>query len=89
MPRTTMLKEHYMQSDLKSLIAHKKLYMGLTNKDIAEEMHMHVNSVNSKIKTGDWSREELIRLFDLLKLTDEEILMVMRKQKYIVKVVEA
>ena len=84
-----MLKEHYMQSDLKSLIAHKKLDMSLTNKDIAEEMNMHVNSVNSKIKTGDWSRDELIRLFDLLKMTDEEILMVMRKRKYVVKVVEA
>lgn len=78
-----------MQADLKSLIAHKKLDMGLTNKDIAAEMHMHVNSVNTKVKTGDWSRDELIRLFDLLKLTDEEILMVMRKQKYVVKVVEA
>lgn len=78
-----------MQSDLKSLIAHKKLDMSLTNKDIAEEMNMHVNSVNSKIKTGDWSRDELIRLFDLLKMTDEEILMVMRKRKYVVKVVEA
>ena len=88
MPRTTMLKESYMQADLRNLIAHKKVDMGLTNRDIAEGMHMHVNSVNSKVKTGDWSRDELIRLFDLLKMTDEEILLVMRKQKYIMKVVK-
>ena len=89
MPRTTMLKEHYMQSDLKNLIAHKKLDMGLTNKDIAQGMNLSERSIVTKINTGDWSRDELIRLFDMLKLTDEEILMVMRKQKYIVKVVEA
>ena len=77
-----------MQADLRNLIAHKKVDMGLTNRDIAEGMHMHVNSVNSKVKTGDWSRDELIRLFDLLKMTDEEILLVMRKQKYIMKVVK-
>ena len=89
MPRTTMLKEHYMQADLKNLIAHKKLYMGLTNKDIAQGMNLSERSIVTKINTGDWSRDELIRLFDLLKLTDEEILLVMRKRKYIVKVVEA
>ena len=89
MPRTTMLKEHYMKSDLKNLIAHKKLDMGLTNKDIAQGMNLSERSIVTKINTGDWSRDELIRLFDMLKLTDEEILMVMRKQKYIVKVVEA
>lgn len=78
-----------MKSDLKNLIAHKKLDMGLTNKDIAQGMNLSERSIVTKINTGDWSRDELIRLFDMLKLTDEEILMVMRKQKYIVKVVEA
>ena len=78
-----------MQADLKNLIAHKKLYMGLTNKDIAQGMNLSERSIVTKINTGDWSRDELIRLFDLLKLTDEEILLVMRKRKYIVKVVEA
>lgn len=78
-----------MLADLQTIIIRKKQEMGLNNQDIAEEIGLCERSVINKIQTGDWNRDELIKLFSLLRMTDAEILKTMRKTKYRVKVVEA
>lgn len=85
MPRTTAYKEKYMLDDLQKLIEHRKIELAMYNRDIAEAMGLCENTINSKIRTGDWSRRELIKLFNILQMTDEEILMCMRKQKYVMR----
>ena len=85
MPRTTAYKEKYMLDDLQKLIEHRKIELAMYNRDIAEAMGLCENTINSKIRTGDWSRRELIKLFNILQMTDEEILLCMRKQKYVMR----
>ena len=85
MPRATAYKEKYMLDDLQKLIEHRKIELAMYNRDIAEAMGLCENTINSKIRTGDWSRRELIKLFNILQMTDEEILLCMRKQKYVMR----
>lgn len=77
-----------MLADLQTIIIRKKQEMGLNNQDIAEEIGLCERSVINKIRTGDWNRDELIKLFSLLHMTDAEILKTMRKTRYRVKVVK-
>ena len=74
-----------MLDDLQKLIEHRKIELAMYNRYIAEAMGLCENTINSKIRTGDWSRRELIKLFNILQMTDEEILMCMRKQKYVMR----
>ena len=85
MPRTTAYKEKYMLDDLQKLIEHRKIELAMYNRDIAEAMGLCENTINSKIRSGEWSRRELIKLFNILQMTDEEILLCMRKQKYVMR----
>lgn len=82
MPRTKLMKESYMKSDLRDLIEWKKIKLHYTNMELAKILHMHYNTVGKRISDGRWERPELIKLFEALEFTDEEIITVMRKQKY-------
>ena len=74
-----------MLDDLQKLIEHRKIELAMYNRDIAEAMGLCENTINSKIRSGEWSRRELIKLFNILQMTDEEILLCMRKQKYVMR----
>lgn len=71
-----------MKNDLGKLIELRKKELGLHNDDLGRALRLHYNTIGKRIGNGEWTREDLIGLFELLQFTDQEILQVMRKQKY-------
>lgn len=88
MPRTTLRKEIYMKNDLGKLIEGRKHDLGIYNADLGRALHLHYNTIGKRIENGEWTRENLVNLFEFLEFTDEEILRVMRKKKYELRRVE-
>lgn len=74
MPKLKETEEQRRDKLFKALIAKNMALCGYScNKDLAPRMYMHERTFNYKLKDPDkFTREELCRLFTLLKFTAEE-----------------
>lgn len=79
MPRTRLLRETYMKTDLQKLIVEKRYEFRIRQEDLAEAVGVTPQALRKKIKESNFGRAELIQLFDVLKFSSDEILKVMKK----------
>lgn len=82
MPRVTINKEKYMEADAVAFIEGKTREAGKMDKDIAEAIGLSAPSycIRKKDDQMKFSYPELVKMIVVLRLTDEEIVKLMRGQ---------
>lgn len=74
MPRITAKKPDYLTKDLANAMSiHMKAY-GISQQEAGAEIGVKQSAFSQRLATGKFNTKELIKLFALLKFTDEEIL---------------
>jgi predicted XRE-type DNA-binding protein len=78
MPRVARKKLDYKKKDMYAFISGKMTVDKIRQKEIAEPLNVKQQTVSYRIRTGTLEYTDLLVIFDRLKLTDEEILKLMR-----------
>lgn len=79
MPRIRQSKEKYMRADTSALIRRKMYESGITQNDIGNIIGRTQSNVSARISQMSFSYSELVKIFDKLDFTDEEVLKCMKK----------
>lgn len=80
MPRVDAYKEKYLVKDFSNTVK-RKMFQNCTQDDLAKKFGITRQGVCSRINKGTFSFLDLIKLFNILEFTDEEILTVMGRRK--------
>ncbi len=82
MPRVTLNKEKYMEADAVAFIEGKTREAGHSDKEIAEAIGISAPSycIRKRDAQMKFSYPELVKMISILRLTDEEIVKLMRGQ---------
>lgn len=78
MPRVAIKKKDYMASDMAKWLVGKMYENGLRQQDLAKMIGISQPAFSVRLKNGEFSYRELITLFENLKVTDEEVLKIMK-----------
>lgn len=78
MPRVSVNKKKYLQTDLREWIKGRMDRMGKTQADMGELMGLTQQAFGKRWRDGLFNNTQLYILFKELKATDEEILRLMK-----------
>ena len=78
MPRVTIKKKEYKVSDFSKWIVGKMYEQGLTQADLAKMIGITQPSFYNRLKKGLFSYSDMLILFKELKVSDSEILTLMK-----------
>lgn len=78
MPRVQINNRKYKEQDLNQFIKSRCVASGVMLKDLARELGMARTSMYERLKSGRLSYGELLVIIDALKLSDTEILNLMK-----------
>lgn len=78
MPRVAELKHQYMKNDIGKFINGYRVFRNMTQGELADMVDMSQQNLSRKIRNNSFTYVDLIRIFKALKLSDEDILKVMK-----------
>lgn len=78
MPRVRFYRKNYMVKDLSEFIIGRMRTLGLTQKQLGEEINITQSAFSHRLNNGLFSYGDLLTLFKKLNVTDEEILRLMK-----------
>lgn len=78
MPRITALKPQYMAMDIGSNIVALMFRKKVTQTELAKELGLTQGGLHYKLMNNSFTYKDLIIIFHVLKLTDEEIVRLMK-----------
>lgn len=77
-PRVKELRTNYMRTDARKLFKVKMAEHDVTQRMLAEVIGLSPPAFSIRFKTFDFDFEQLAKMFERLKLSDEEIVKVMK-----------
>lgn len=78
MPKVKELKHQYMSRDIGRIINGYRVFRNMTQAELASMCGMSQQSLSRKMLSNSFSYIDLLRIFKALKLSDEEILRLMK-----------
>lgn len=78
MPRVRELRPKYMTNQIGREINAKRVFRNMTQAELAEMVDMSQQNFSRKVKYNSFTYTDLIKLFSALKLSDDEILRLMK-----------
>lgn len=81
MPKVYLTREQQLNNELVALIYGTMKVKHVTQKQIADRLYISQPAFNRKLKRKKLTFEDLVVIFEMLDLTDEQILSVMRERR--------
>ena len=81
MPKVYLTKTDKLNNDLVALIYGTMKVKHVTQKQIADRLYISQPAFYGKLKRKKLTFEDLVVIFEMLELTDEQILSVMRERR--------
>ena len=78
MPRVKELRTNYMKTDARKMFKGKMAENDITQRNLAELVGLSPPAFCIRFKTFDFDFEMLVKMFNYLGLSDEEILKIMK-----------
>lgn len=78
MPRVKALKSEYMKTDARKMFKGKMAENDITQKTLAEVVGLSPPAFCNRFKSFDFDFEQLIKMIQIIGLSDEEILKLMK-----------
>ena len=81
MPKAYITLQQQKNNELAALIYGSMKVNGITQSGLARALGISQPGVSDKLRRKSFSYEDLVTIFDVCGLTDEQIVSVMRKEK--------
>ena len=81
MPKVYLTRTDKLNNELVALIYGTMKIQHITQKQIADRLYISQPAFNRKLKRKKLTFEDLVVIFEMLDLTDEQILSVMRERR--------
>ena len=81
MPQVYLTRTDKLNNELVALIYGTMKIQHITQKQIADRLYISQPAFNRKLKRKKLTFEDLVVIFEMLDLTDEQILSVMRERR--------
>ena len=81
MPKIYLTKQDKLNNELVALIYGTMKVKHVTQKQIADRLYISQPAFHGKLKRKKLTFEDLVVIFEMLDLTDEQILSVMREKR--------
>lgn len=78
MPRVKELRPQYMRTDARKMFKIKMAENGITQRNLAEVIDLSPPAFCIRFKTFDFDFEQLAKMIERLKFSDEEIVKLMK-----------